>query len=478
MLFTLIIFTLLWLLQTVFLQSFYRKMMISNVKKAYSTISTKINDENFLQTINSIAENNSLLIFLTDTEGNILFNADEHSGIYENSRKQDKEDSNPYFNSSRQKNWMLGMYRNLPQGYNDFLKQIKSSNGKPVGYIQKDNKSYVYGSLLQNSSYVNNEPMILYINSKLEAIGGTVTIIRTQLIWCTAASIILAFIIAFFFAKQFSIPIQALTKDAFTLAQGTFNLKFSKGFCSELDQISDALDKTSKDLQKLESSRKELLANISHDLRTPLTMIKGYAEMLSDFSWSDETKREQDLGVIIKEADRLSNLVNDILSYSQIQEANTVFENKQFNISKALDFVIGQFTPLCNQKGITIDKTVQQDLFVTADEKQLQRVFYNFIDNAISHTEDSKQIIVSLNAIATSKTQTKVHFEVQNFGKTISPELQDKIWDRYFTARQQRATGTHSGLGLAISKEILIKSNALYGVRSEEGKPTTFWFEI
>lgn len=477
MLFTLIIFTLLWLMQTVFLQSFYTKMVIHNVQKSALYIEENKNNENLASIINQTASNDSLLIFLTDMNGNILYNADEHTDIYENNHKPTVNDNshqnaNPYF-GNKPMNWQIGTYRNLPQSYEDFLNKIKSTKEKSVSYTDNNEKSYIYGTILTNCSYVNNENAILYISTKIEAVGGTVKIIRTQLIWCTVVSILLAFVIAFFFSNQFSSPIKALTKDASVLAQGTFNLKFSKGFCLELDQLSDALAKTSQDLQKLEASRKELLANISHDLRTPLTMIKGYAEMLREFSWSDETKREEDLGIIIKEADRLSDLVNDILEYSSAQNENTIFEQKSFNLSEAVKFVTGQFLPLSTQKGITIQEEIESELFTLGDEKQLKRVIYNFIDNAISHSEKSASIFVRL-----SKTQSKLHFEVQDFGKGIPQELQSSIWDRYFTARQQRASGTHSGLGLAISKEILTKSNANFGIKSEINKGSIFWFEL
>ena len=103
------------------------------------------------------------------------------------------------------------------------------------------------------------------------------------------------------------------------MAGGDFKRGFEKGFCSELDELSDTLDQTAFDLAQAENFRQELLANVSHDLRTPLTMIKGYAEMVRDISWEDEEKREADLAIIIREVDRLTGLVNEILEYSALQ---------------------------------------------------------------------------------------------------------------------------------------------------------------
>ncbi len=478
MLFTVIVFTLLWLLQTVFLQNFYTKMVIRNVQKAALNIKKNKNSDDLENLIFQTATNNSLLIYLTDKNGDILFNADEHSNNNSSTRKQPQnelshQNENPYLNSTKLMSWQIGAYRNLPKGFDTFLSDLNSSKEKEISYIENENKSFIYGTILEQCHYANNQDVVLYITTRIEAVGGTVKIIQTQLIWCTIVSIILSLLIALLFSKQFSNPIQTLTKDASVLAQGTFNLKFSKGFCLELDQLSEALQKTSTDLQKLESSRRELLANISHDLRTPLTMIKGYAEMLREFSWSDKEKREEDLGIIIKEADRLSDLVNDILDYSSIQNSSSGFEKIKFNMSEAVKFVTGQFLPLVTERGIYIEESIQSELYATGDEKQLKRVIYNFIDNAISHSELSKKITVKLEQVG-----NKIYFEVKDYGKGIPLEMQDSIWDKYFTARQQRASGTHSGLGLAISKEILTKSNARFGVKSQENKGSTFWFEL
>ena len=224
-------------------------------------------------------------------------------------------------------------------------------------------------------------------------------------------------------------------------------------------------------MEKVQNAQREFLANVSHDLRTPLTMIKGYAEMVKEISWSDAEKREKDLDIIMREADRLTALVNEILEFSSMQSDGTAKEYGVIDLSGAARDVVGQFAPFCEQNGSTIEVEITDSLQAAADEAQIKRVMYNFIDNAVNHTDDSKKIRVSL-----MERDGSVRFEVTDYGEGIADEELPYVWDRYYTARSRKNKAVVSGLGLSIVKEILTAHRAKFGVDNKGC--CTFWFEL
>lgn len=447
-------------------------MIIKNVENVAAHIALHHDDDHLDNILDSLAYENSLLIFLTDRQGNILYSTDEHSYNYGKDRSQNNsisEKINPYRTPGETLNWQIGALRNLnlPQDYDAFLQQLAESGGI-VGYRLGNNSTYVYGMILPSA-----EDTVLYISTALGAVGATVGILRMQLIWITTASLLLAFAIAFFIARRFSRPLSAISAQAKSMAEGNFKSRFEKGFCAELDQLSDTLSQTASALAQADCFRRGFLANISHDLRTPLTMIRGYAEMVRDISWDDEEQRETDLSIIIREADRLTGLVNEILEYSVLQSGLQEMEFANFDISAVAQDVITQFAPLCERDGYCMQVQIAPHLSVHGSGRQLARVLYNLIDNAISHDRENRKIQVLL-----KDKGPVVRFEVCDFGDGIPQDELPYIWDRYFTIKQQKRNKKGSGLGLAISKEILLAHNAEFGVESTEGQSSIFWFEL
>ena len=476
--FTAVMFCILWLLQTVFLQSFYNSMAVKNVEKAANSISVELNNDNIYDFIDNLAYNNSLLIFLTNESGKAIYNTDSYTNLYKEHKPHYSENNsdNPYYNSSEVKSWQIGAMRNLPNDYASFLQKL-SDNGNSVGYKTENGSAYIYGMLLSEewsaSNNIGSGKTILYISSALEAVGGTVGILRIQLIWTTIISLIVGIIIAYFASRRFSVPVASISAQAKRMANGDFECDFQKGFCSELDELSDTPSYTAEELKKSDEFRREFLANISHDLRTPLTMIKGYAEAVKEFSWEDKKEREADLGVIIRETDRLTELVNDILEYSALRSDNTKIEFENFNISALTQKVISSFSLVCKNRGYVIQSDIEPEQMAFGNKNQLERVLYNLIDNAITHSGIDKKIEVVLKHINNS-----VRIEVRDFGKGIKKEELPYIWDRYFTLKQQKRNEKGSGLGLAISKEILLAHKSDFGVECEVGQGSTFWFEL
>ena len=255
------------------------------------------------------------------------------------------------------------------------------------------------------------------------------------------------------------------------LADEHYEPQFQKGFCSELDELSDALDETAEELAEAKGYQKELLANVSHDLRTPLTMIKGYAEMVRDISWEDEVQRNADIGIIIREADRLTALVNEILEYTSLQNGRGQREFTEVDFSALAKKIVGQFEPLLEQNGGMIESEIEDGCVVIGDEALLMRAVYNLVDNAIRHMGEDRKVTVSINS------GERILLEVEDHGAGIDAMELQHIWEKYYTSRQRGNKGV-SGLGLAIVKEIAEIHGAEYGASSEKGRGSRFWMAM
>ena len=479
-LFALILMALVWLLQTVLLQGNYRAMVKRKVKKAAAEIEAALSRDDYGDALDALASENALLIVVTDAQGNLLYSTDEHSSLYSADSQDDNSENpyshtdgeandNPYRKTEEHLSWQIGKqhYLGLPSDYAEFLSRLNDS--PVIEYTSADDTAYVYGT----SAETGGETRVIYVSATLAAVGATVGILRTQLMWVTAAALALSFLLAWLIARRFARPIKTLSEQASGLANGQFDGSSCRGSSAELDHLADSLEQAARDITEARSYQRDFLANISHDLRTPLTMIRGYAELVRDISWKDDSAREADLNLIISESERLTGLVNDIIDYSKLESGKVEPNMADFDYTAMARQVVGQFAPLREKEGYHTIEEIEDGLTVSGDEGQLARVLYNMIDNAVSHTGEGRS--VSVRAFSRGET---VRTEVRDDGAGIPADLLPHVWDRYFKANQQKRNKRGSGLGLAICKEILDAHGCAYGAESEEGKGSMFWFEV
>ena len=474
--FTAIIFSLLWLLQTVFLQRFYNGMMIRSIRESAEEIIRHSQSSDLTEVIDRLSFEEGLLVYITDEDGEVLYSSDSYKPYFRLSdrpgirpgggrndphRKAGPPDV-PAWNS-----------RGLPDHYDSFLEQIKASPDGKVSY-SRDNH-YIYGSELtiresddDDDDETETEAAVLYVAGMLEPVGAAVSIIRMQLLWVTVLSVVLAFALAWLIARRFAIPISQLSEQAKLLSTDHYEDHFQEGFCRELDELNESLSQSAGKLSEARDYQKELLANVSHDLRTPLTMIRGYAEMVRDISWADEEQRNADTGIIIKEADRLTALVNEILEYSRLQEKDPAAEFSDVDLSALAHSVSDRFEPLFRQDGGRIEREITPDCIVRGDPDLLERAIYNLIENAVHHSAGAEKRI-----IVTVRRDERIRLEVRDNGEGIAPEELPHIWEKYYTSRQRNHQGV-SGLGLAIVKQIAAIHNAEVSAESRRGEGSTF----
>lgn len=458
MFFTVVIFTVLWLLQTVFLQKFYNGMIIRNTIKAADKIASESQSSDITSYIDDISRKNSILVFVTDTDGNIIYSSDEYKKGHRGRFRDERSDLK---NEYRQ-------YRELPENYSEFLSAVNASDSGEAE-LQSDDV-YVYGKMID--FYGSNEKAVLYVGTTLNAVGSTARIIRIQLIWVTLLSIIIAFVLALFMSKSFSKPVSQLNEKAHKLGENNDDMDFNEGFCTELDELNKTLDTTSEKLKKSREFQNELLANISHDLRTPLTMIKGYAEMIRDISREDEKQCAEDVAVIVEETDRLTALVNEILEYSELQMSDSEAVMNDVDFSETVSSVADSFGKLYSKDGYVFERNIADCVHVKGNVSRLQRAVYNLLDNAVRHAGEDKWVGISLKS-----DKDKAIIEISDHGSGIAPDELEHIWDRYYTKRQRNGKGV-SGLGLAIVKQIVSQHNGVCKAESEVGTGSVFSIEL
>ena len=221
----------------------------------------------------------------------------------------------------------------------------------------------------------------------------------------------------------------------------------------------------------MEETQRELIANISHDLRTPLTLIEGYVEVMQDIPGENTP---ENLQVILDETHRLTTLVNAVLDYSKSQNAAPEENTQRFSLTGSIREILTRYSKLTEQDGYVIRFQQQGEAFVQADPLKISQVVYNLINNALTYTGDDKTVTI---------TQTirdgHVHISVTDTGEGIEPEELPYIWNRYYRGKKphkRAAVGT--GLGLNIARSILDGYGMDYGAESTVGKGSTFWFEM
>ena len=458
MLFTAVIFTVLWLLQTVFLQSFYNGMIIRNTISAANKIIAF--DSDITEKLDEISRDNSLLVYVTDTDGNILYSADEYKKGHHGA------DENDGFAQMKGRKDGRFHYRELPDNFDEFRKDLYASeNGEAE---LKTEQMYFYGKYID----YNGDKAILYLGTNLNPVGSAARIIRIQLLIVTFLSVAVGFVLALFISKSFSRPISQLNDKAHTLGENSDNTEFHKGFCFELDELNETLDKTDGKLKQNKEFQNELLANVSHDLRTPLTMIKGYAEMIRDISHEDEQQCAEDVAVIVREADRLTALVGEILEYSELQMKESEDILTDCDLSEVVNSVAENFESLFSKDGYIFERSVAENIHVNGNSSRLTRAVYNLIDNAVRHIGDDKWIGVTLKA-----ENNKAVIEIADHGEGIPADELERIWDKYYTNRQRGGKGV-SGLGLAIVKQTVTQHGGMCSAVSEVGAGSVFRIEL
>lgn len=312
---------------------------------------------------------------------------------------------------------------------------------------------------------------VLVISSPLASIKEAESIIKEQLMIVTVLMLLISLVLTYYSSKAFTRPILMINEAAAKMAAGNLSVKLKVEREDELGMLSETINYLSVQLQKIEQLRRELIANVSHEFRTPLSLIKGYAETIRDVTGDNPEKRNRQLEIILEETDRLKNMVNDTLNLSQMESEYFKPDIKAFDLWTSARNIRNRFTYMLEEKGQKLELSGKGDtLFVMGDEPRIEQVLYNFVNNACSHTAPGGLIRIEI-----LENADNVKVQVSDSGSGIAAEQLPFIWDRFYKASAE-SKGT--GLGLAIAKKILEAHGSSFGVASEQGKGASFWFTL
>ena len=317
------------------------------------------------------------------------------------------------------------------------------------------------------------ETYVLMLNSELEPLNATVETLKTQF-WVIAFILLWgALFLAILISNNISAPIKKMNRAAKRLAQGGYDADFRVNGYREVTELSESLTNASEQLSRNDRLQKELIANISHDLRTPLTMIVGYSEVMRDIPGENTPENVQ---VIIDETERLALLVNDLLDLSKLQAGTRLPTLEIINLTELIEATMLRYEKLTKRDGYRIEFRADATVDVCADRTMLLQVIYNLINNAINYTGEDKLVRVTQTLTGDGR---RIRVAVTDSGAGIPPEQIPLIWDRYYKIdKVHRRAMIGTGLGLSIVKQILEAHHTTYGVESKEGCGSTFWFEL
>ncbi len=314
------------------------------------------------------------------------------------------------------------------------------------------------------------EYLIVQITN-LTPVQAMVKTLQDQSLWTGVVLSMIALLMAWIMSRLITKPFVNMNESAKKLAQGNYDADFEGKGYREISELADTLNYASRELAKTDRLQKELISNISHDLRTPLTMIKGYGEVMRDIPGENTPENIQ---IIIDETARLTELVNDVLDLSKIQAGTRNADMQIFSLTATVRDTMQRYERLMMQDNYQIEFFAERDVEVIADRGMILQVIYNLINNAINYTGEDRHVSVRQDIVG-----DRVRISVTDTGTGIAKEDLAMIWDRYYRVdKVHRRATVGTGLGLSIVKEILELHHAVFGVQSTLGEGSTFWFEL
>ena len=465
-----------WIINRTFLESYYVENKTKDLTSAYKEMDDMLNTENGSMNWNdkmNLAyrfESEGISVLVVDSELNVLFNSG--FGI---------------------------------TGENLFsrLKDILFDNNEIGGTIIMNEEDYVVQKIhnaesdrdyIEMCGQIGNGKNFFIMRSSLESITEAVDMANEFYLNAGLVIVLIGIAVMMLFSISFTKPILQLADISQRMSKLDFNAKYKvKGndeiatLGKNMNHLSETLESTISELKsanvKLETDirkkteidemRKEFLSNVSHELKTPIALIQGYAEGLKESINDDEESREFYCDVIIDESAKMNRMVQKLLTLNQIEFGNNYVEMERFDIIAVIDQVLNKANILLQEKGAEVFFDNQRSIYVWSDEFQIEEVITNYISNAINHLDYEKKIIISLE----DKEQI-VRVNVFNFGNRIAEDDLEKVWIKFYKADKARTREYGgSGIGLSIVKAIMDSLNMQCGVANMEGG-VNFWFEV
>lgn len=439
--FSLFILIFLFFFQVIFINTFYEWTKTRTIKNLSKDILITENDTSLYEKLDKVSYKENVCIELTDNYGNHLYST------YSSNCNLRSKAVKRNFITSNKKNKTYNLI-------NNFTKE----------------KSIMNATKVSNNLYI-------FVSTSLIPLDSTINIIEQQLIIVSIVVLLLSIVIAYFISKRLSNPITKISKAAKLISKGKLKTSFDSGSdIKELIDLTNALNDMKDELSKTEELQKDLMANVSHDLKTPLTMIKAYAELILDININDKEKCKNNLNTIIEEVNRLNDLVNDILTLTKVEKELDKLEKTNFDLIKLIENIVKQHNIYVIKDDFNIEFIHDNinKIMINADKKKIEQVIYNLLNNALNYTGNDKKVIIKI-----EESNKDYSIMVIDSGKGIEKKEIDHIFDKYYRSKKNHKRYVYgTGLGLSIVKNILLLHNYEYGVTSKKNKGTTFYFKI
>ena len=451
---------LLTVFQTVLLEPMYERYKIDTVRKAGDQVVSALNEnrEDLTSTIYEVSAANDTCVRVIDPSGEDQVAGNMGCVLY------------------RMNTWeILDQYRLARENGDEYLSTSTGRMGIPGGPGKEDGSGRngeMKNLTLTRIVYTDFGTVIVMVYAGLSPINATVSTLRLQMVYIMIIVLIAVLILTWIMNRHIASPLMKINESARTLPEGSYacDPRAVEEY-REAQELNDTLFAAAEDIRKADQAKRDLISNVSHDLRTPLTMIKGYGEMMRDLPGENTT---ENLEVIINESDRLKYLVNDLLDLSRFEENRIQLQYSEFSIGDLVQRNIQKYRYYHIQDQFDIRFECKEELIVRGDEKRIEQVVNNFLTNAVNYSGDSRVIEVRV-----FRKGDNARVEVEDHGEGIEEEKLKDIWDRYYKIDREHVRRTDSsGLGLNICQKILSLHGCPYGALSKVNEGSTFWFEL
>ena len=459
-----------YLVNQFFLESYYVENKKKTIVGAYLVLNKgvsqgRIEEQEFISELDQICVTDNISIFVMDTSGN------------------------PRIYTNRD-------YKTLQRKLYSYIFEIEPPDAARVleqedGYVIRESRDY-----LTQEDYIevigtldSGEPFIM--RTAVESIRESVELSNRFIAYISISGILVSSLLIWWLSRRISRPMMELAE----LSQRMTELDFNATFISRqigllgrhMNQLSETLEKTISELKtannellrdiehktQIDEMRKEFLSNVSHELKTPIALIQGYAEGLRECINDDPESRDFYCEVIMDEAGKMNAMVRNLLSLNQLESGSEVTTMERFDLTDLVRNVLNSVGILLEQKEIRLIFREESSMYVWADELKVEQVVTNYISNAINHCEGDRIIEVKM-----EKSRDSVRVSVFNTGKPIPESDLNKIWLKFYKvdkARTREYGG--SGIGLSIVKAVMDAMNNDYGVKNYDNG-VEFWFEV
>ncbi|MEF2619453.1 MAG: HAMP domain-containing sensor histidine kinase [Clostridia bacterium] len=471
----LIIVLFLILINSIVLENFYIYSKTATIKQVYQKVNNYYASENpniNLETeLKKIAYKNNFDILIKTDTNLIIFTSDKEFLSSTYILKDINEITREKINTQNDK---------------------KNNLNIKITTDETNNINYMFLTGILDNGYV------LYIRMPISPIKESVKISNTLLLMIGGVTLAVAGVVASFISKKFTNPILQLNDIANKMAKLDFSQKYrvtdTEDEINELGRsintMSDKLETTIKQLQKsnielekdieekskIDDMRKQFISDVSHELKTPIALIQGYAEGLIENVSTDEESRRFYAEVILDETNKMDRLVKQLLELMKLEYGKKEFNNEKFDINELINEVIRKCEVMLQKNNIQVEFESKKPIYVWADEFYIEQVVTNYFTNAIKHTEEignNKKIKITVKQL-----NDKMRITVFNTGKTIPEEDLTRIWGRFYkvdSSRNRQDGGT--GIGLALVKAIMNNYQNEYGVNNKKDG-VEFYFDV